>query len=117
MKPELKQRMILLLANSAILMSVYFYAASLGFPIYYIYFALGGILGLVYVIYNKGFSGKNITPEMLPDHMTPEQKQAFIEDSKRRLRSSRWMLTILVPILFTFAADLFYLFVLEGLFS
>ncbi len=116
MKPENRSLLLLLFANSAVLMSVYFVTASRGFPIYYIYLAAGAVLGLAYVIYNKGFSGKNVTPEMLPDTMTLEEKEAFLEDSRRRLRASRWMLTLILPIILTFAADLFYLFVLEGWF-
>ena len=65
-------------------------------------------------IYNKGFSAKDVTPDMLPDTMSQDEKQAFIEDGKLRLRRSRWMLTLLIPIILTIACDMFYLFVIEG---
>ena len=40
-----------------------------------------------YVIYNRGFSRKGLTPEMLPDTMTQEEKEEFIENGNRRLKS------------------------------
>ena len=100
--------------------TAYFVAQFYEFPIHYLYAAVGGVLGIAYLVYNKGFSGKGVTPEMLPDSMSLEEKKAFIEDSRRRLENSRWMLMILIPILLTFAADMVYLFIfpmIEGLFA
>jgi len=65
-----------------------------------------------YVIYNRGFSRKGITPDMLPDSMSEEEKTAFIEDGKQRLRRSRWMLIVILGFVVTFALDLAELFVL-----
>lgn len=105
-----------LLANCVAMLIIYFVVAirfQFGY-IFHIYVALGVVLGLSYVIYNKGFSAKDITPDMLPDTMSQAEKQAFIEDGKLRLRKSRWMLTLLLPIILTIACDMFYLFVIEG---
>ena len=81
----------------------------------FIYLAAGVGLGLYYVIYNRGFVGKNATPDVLPDTMSPAEKQAFLDDSKARLQKSRWVLTLLIPIILTFAADMIYLFLFPQL--
>ena len=113
---EKKVLMARLLANCVAMLIIYFVVA-IRFQfvyIFHIYVALGVVLGLSYVIYNKGFSAKDVTPDMLPDTMSQAEKQAFIEDGKLRLRKSRWMLTLLLPIILTISCDMFYLFVIEG---
>ena len=120
MKPEAKKLALHLFINSIILVVLYFIIAT-KFPyIWMIYLAAGAGLGFYYVIYNKGFSGKGVTPDMLPATMSLAEKEAFIEDSRARLQSSRWVLTILIPILLTFMLDMMYLFLLplvEDIFS
>lgn len=67
---------------------------------------------LTYVIYNRGFSRKGITKDMLPDDWSEEKKEEFIEDGKRRLHKSRWMIVVIFAFLITFAVDILELFVL-----
>jgi Ca2+/Na+ antiporter len=82
-----------------------------------LYLALTAVFTFAYVIYNRGFSGKGVTPEMLPDTMSLAEKEKFIEDAKLRLHKSNWMLTLIFPAIFTVGCDMFYLFVIEGLFA
>ena len=112
--PETSKLLVYLLLNSAILICLYFFISEkLQFPyISYIYLAVGAVLGLYYVIYNRGFVAKNATVDMLPDTMTTLEKQKFLDDGKERLHKSRWMLTVLVPIILTFMADIIYLFLI-----
>ncbi|MBO5939376.1 MAG: hypothetical protein J6Q82_07805 [Clostridia bacterium] len=75
---------------------------------------------LSYVIYNKGFSRRGVTREMLPDDWSEEQKNEFFEDGKNRQARSRWLLIPIFAFVFTFAIDAMELFVLpffSGLFS
>ena len=122
MKPEGKKLLIHLLLNSVILITLYFLIPTL-VPFYYmphIYLILGAFLALYYVIYNRGFVAKNASPDELPSHMSPVQKQAFIEDGRRRFQQSKWVLTWLIPIILTFLADCIYLYLFpyfEGLFA
>ena len=121
MKPEGKKLFAYLFLNSAILITLYFLIPSLLSFSYMpqIYLLLGAVLALYYVIYNRGFVAKNATPDELPNHMTPVQKQAFIEEGQRRFKKSKWVLTILIPIILTFFIDIIYLFLypyLEDLF-
>ncbi len=120
MKPDAKKLLYWLLINSVLFVTLYFVLVSKFPPIMIIYLAAGTVLAFAYVIYNRGFVGKNATPEMLPNTMTPEEKQQFITDCKERLRRSKWMLTVLVPILLTFMLEMMVQFLfpmLEGLFS
>ncbi len=70
------------------------------------YMAIAAIVIFTYVIYNRGFSRRGLTPEMLPDTMTKEQKQEFIEDGERRLRCSRPLLMLIFAFSFTFVYDI-----------
>ena len=111
---EKKKLMFYLLANSAILITLYFFLSEALQFLYIapIYLAVGAGLGIYYVIYNRGFVAKNATPDMLPDTMTLAEKQAFLQDAKERLHRSRWVLTILIPIVLTLMADMIYLYLL-----
>ena len=88
------------------------------FPyMHYLYLLAGGALGIYYVVYNRGFIGKNLTPDALPADMTAADKQKFIEDCMQRMKKSRWMLTIIIPIIITIAIDvilLLFLPTIEG---
>ena len=112
MKSENKKMMGYLLANSVALITLYFLLTEQFklFFIPYIYLGAGAVLGLAYVIYNRGFVGKNATPDMLPDDMPLENKHAFLEDCRQRLHKSRWMLTLILPIVLALGADMIYLF-------
>ena len=118
MKPE-NQWLLLLLIGNSILFSVAYFALATIFPIYIVYLAVGAVLTLIFAIYNRGFVGKNLKPEHLPDTMSHEEKQKFIGDCAARLHKSRWMITVIFPIVLAFCLDMMYLFLLptlEGMF-
>ena len=105
-----------MLVNSILFPVLYFTVANAGFDyILYVYTALAAILAFVFVIYNRGFSRKNITPEMLPDTMSAEEKKEFIADGERRLSASRWMIAFLFPLVLTVALDIIILILLPML--
>ena len=115
--PE-KTRLFWQMVFNCVAFPVIYFLVAAKFPyIFYVYVAVALIMAFVYVIYNRGLSAKGITPEMLPDTMSVAEKAAFIEEAKCRLRKSRWMLLILFPTIFTVGCDMFYLFVIEGLFA
>ena len=68
---------------------------------------------LAYLIYNRFLYRKGLTEEDLPDSMTPEQKQAFLEDGRTRLKKSKWMMLIILPLVLTFLFDAVDLFLLD----
>ena len=115
---EARQLMLTLLGSSVLILTVYFVLNSLEFwPIFFIYMGISAVLILIYVIYNKGFVYKDATPEMLPNTMTPEQKETVLGEAKARLRKSRWMLTLIIPFVLAFMLDALYLFILSDLFT
>lgn len=105
--------MLLLILNTGLFAAVYFVLPTLLHFRYLpqIYLAAGVALALWFVVYNKGFTHRNVRPEDLPDTLTPEQKEAWIEEGKTRFARSRWALLIIIPILLTFLFDMLYLFV------
>ena len=113
---------LLLLVNTVLFFGVYkallFYAEGTGetflsFCVMILYMAL--LLGftLAYLIYNRFLYRKGLTAEDLPDTMTPAQKEAFLEDGRERLRRSKWMMLIILPLVLTFLFDCVDLFILE----
>lgn len=114
MKPENKWLALLLVGNS-ILFSVAYFVLAAYFPIYIVYLVAGAVMTFVFIIYNRGFVGKNLTPEQLPDTMSYEEKQKFIDDCTDRLHRSRWMITVIFPVILAFALDMMYLFLLPML--
>lgn len=69
------------------------------------------VLVLVYIIYNRGFSRKGLTEDMLPADWTEEEKRAYIESGEKRLQRSKWMLVFIIAFTFTFIVEAFVLFV------
>ena len=76
------------------------------------YMAVATVVIFWYVIYNRGFSRKGITPDMLPASWDEDKKAEFIEDGKRRLVRSKPLLILVIAFIFTFALEAFELFAL-----
>ena len=74
------------------------------------------LLVVVYIIYNRGFSRKGITPEMLPNSWSIEKKEEFISSGERRLTDSKWMLVLIIAFLVNFSVDALELFVISRFF-
>ena len=122
-KPKRTRRyVILLIVNSVLFFALYktliFYAErtdetfySFVVMIFYMALLLGFLLA--YFIYNRFLYRKNLTPEQLPDTMSPEEKEAFIADGRERLEKSRWMMLIIFPLVLTFLFDAVDLFILD----
>lgn len=106
--------LLLLVAVTAVVFSVYrFFLQTPYFAtVLIVYMVLCAATVFGYVIYNRGFSRKGITAEMLPDSWSEEKKTEFIEDGERRRKQSRWVLIPMFAFLFTFAVDMIELWVL-----
>ena len=79
------------------------------------YFALLLGFSVAYIVYNQGFFRKNLTPDQLPSGMSDQEKQDFLDEGKRRMDKSKWMITVIFPLVMTFVIDMAILFVLEPL--
>ena len=113
---EGKRLTLQLILNTLLAMVVYFGCVALEF-IYmlYIYVGLAAVLFIVYMIYNRGFVLRGATPDMLPDTMSPVEKQARFDEAARRQRESRWMLTVIIPLVICILIDMLWLFFFEDL--
>ena len=89
------------------LMSYYFFEIVLG-----IYIGIASALVLAYVIYNRGFSRRGLTADMLPDTWSEEKKREFIADGEKRLSRSRPILFLIFAFFFTFVVDILELYAL-----
>ena len=125
--PRVKALAISLVINSALLIFIYFgamnldvvvikagvlapYPIMIGQLVYYAYWIVFAGFLIGYVAYNRAFTRKGVTTEMLPDSWSDEQKQEYVDDGVRRQEKSKWMLSVIIPLLVTIAADAIYLF-------
>ncbi|MBO5904451.1 MAG: hypothetical protein J6Q64_03645, partial [Clostridia bacterium] len=81
---EGKKLTLLLILNTLLAMVIYFGCVALEF-IYmmYVYVGLSAVLFIIYMIYNRGFVLRGATPDMLPDTMSPVEKQAAFDEAAR----------------------------------
>ena len=116
-----------MLVNTAILAFLYFavmatnivvippfviteYPITLSQIVYTVYWAVFAAFLTVFIVYNRAFTRRGLTPEMLPDTMSAVEKAEYINDGKERLEKSKWMLSVIIPLLVTIALDAIYLF-------
>ena len=107
----------LLLLNLILSFGIYCYfvmARNINW-IFWLYYAALAALSLAYVVYNRGFVAHGKTAADLPTEWGYEKKTAFLAERDRRLRNSKWMLTLIVPLCLTVLFDVIYLFYGEAL--
>jgi len=112
--PEKKGKVALILViNFIVIFALYFIGVTL-IPLatMIIYTVVLAVTSFGYVIYNRGFSRKNVTLDMLPDEWPPEKKTEFIEDGRRRMENSKWVLTVLLPLIAICAYELIDIYVM-----
>ena len=112
-KPHNLKKPLLLLGSTALFLATYIICVGT-FPTITLalYTALLAVFSLAYVIYNRGFSRKNVKLEDLPMEWSVDEKHEFIEDGRRRLKKSEWMLLIIIPLIIVYAYELISLFLL-----
>lgn len=105
----------ILLLNTIILFVVYRVLVNRGYFVQV--FTVYGIalLGLLcgYIIYNRGLIPKNLTREQLPADWDEAKKDAFLADAARRIKRSKWMLTLIFPLCITFAYEILDVLILD----
>lgn len=113
---EAKKTALLLLMNTMLALLIYFGCIALGFSaIFFVFVTLAAVLLLVYVIYNQGFVLRGATPEMLDESLPVEERQAMIDKAAARYHSSRWMMTVIIPLIVAVLADALYVYFLADL--
>ncbi len=120
-KPATKQDKILLvlmLGSMVVSTIVYFFlialsesveslrtAQILGIGTMVTFAVAGAGFVFAYIIYNRAFTRDGITPEMLPDTMSEQQKADFIQSGIDRKRKSKWMIVVILALLCPLAID------------
>ncbi len=104
---ESKRLFVLMLVNTVVLMLIYFYLVQEleSIAVMFVYMALLAILSIAFVIYNRGLPQGTISEDSLPFNWNAEQKREYIEDRAARLKRSRWMLTLILPLFVSLCAD------------
>lgn len=99
---------------SLVLLAFYYFSMNFNFfPIVMFGYMIAlAVLAFIYIIYNRALSRKGVTEDMLPVEWDIEKKRGFIEDGKRRLEKSRWMLVCIIALIVTFVVEAVTLFVL-----
>ena len=92
-------------------------AQILGMGVPVLYAAAGAIFLAAYIIYNRAFTRDNITPEMLPDTMSEQEKADFIQEGADRKRKSKWMIVVLFTLFVPLAIDFLILTAIPTLFG
>lgn len=80
-------------------------AQIFGIGIMVLYAVAGAAFLLTYLIYNRGFTRDNVTPEMLPDTMSEHEKVEFIQSAVRRKQKSKWMIVVIFALFTPLAID------------
>ena len=70
-----------------------------------VYMAITTALLVVYLVYNRGFSRRGVTEEMLPPEWSEEKKRDFVDSAKQRFNRSRWLLLIIASLFLVFVID------------
>lgn len=118
--------LVLLVVNTVLFFTVYRVLISYGeltdktflaFLSMVVYLTL--LLGftIAYLVYNRFFYRHGLTKDQLSDEWSDEEKEAFLADAAARVQKSKWMLTVIIPLLFTFLIDSLQLFIFEPVFG
>lgn len=124
MTPEQKKtataRVLTVVGVTFVLLVVYFSVSSLveagrlaygwGIGVMVTYMTAFAALLIAYIIYNRAFCAKNLTADMLPSDWSDEKKQTFLDENRKRIEKSKWMLLLIIPFVFVFLAEALYLF-------
>ena len=110
--------LLILVLNTIILCGLYYYIVNY-LPNYsgaiMIVYALSlSAMIIAYFVYNKGILQKHITEDMFPSEWSFEEKNEYILQIKQRAKKSKWMLTVIFPLIITFAIDIINLFLLDS---
>lgn len=70
-----------------------------------VYMAITTALLVICLVYNRGFSRRGVTEEMLPPEWSEEKKRDFVDSAKQRFNRSRWLLLIIASLFLVFVID------------
>ena len=117
-KPGNIKRALLLIGATLLFLSTYIICVQTFPEITLTVFSVAlASFSIAYVVYNRGFSRKNVKMEDLPMSWSTAEKHEFIEDGRRRLERSSWMLLVIIPLVIVYAYEAINLFLLPQIAS
>ena len=108
-----------ILVLSAISYALYYYLTSgkMGYSVanatMWVYFSLLCAFLCVYVVYNRAFVLQKRTVSELAKSVGTAEAERLIEDARERGRKTKWMVFVIVPLIFTFMLDMLNLFIFD----
>lgn len=75
-----------------------------------IYFLIVTILVCAIVFLNRGFSHKEVTPDMFDGQTDPDEIKKICDNINRQKRLAKKLMLILLPFIFSVLLDIIYLF-------
>ncbi|MBQ2766357.1 MAG: hypothetical protein IJF48_05165 [Clostridia bacterium] len=75
-----------------------------------IYFIIVTLLLCAIIFLNRGFSGKDVTPDMFSGDADPEHIKVVCENINRQKKLARKLMLVLLPFLLSIFFDMLYLF-------
>lgn len=104
-------RTILLLLAETVAIALLYHLACGFYPYAFLGFYAAAIaLGFGYVFSNYAFTRNGVTLDMLPPTMPLEDKKRYLAERDTRKEKTRWMLMLLIPLLFVIGLDILVLF-------
>ena len=73
------------------------------------------VAALLYISCNKGLVGTKVTPDLLPESWSEEEKSVFMADYRERKEKSKKLLVILLPMIATFFFEAIDIYFLQGI--
>ena len=116
-KQRIRIAVVVLVAVGLFFLSGPMMAQILGIGIMVLYAVAGAAFLFTYLIYNRGFTRDHITPDMLPDTMSEQEKRDFIDSALQRKRKSKWMLVVIFALFIPLAIDFLVLVAVPTLLS
>ena len=110
---------VFILILSAVSYAAYYYLTSGMFgytvanAVMWIYFTLLCVFLCVYILYNRAFVLNKRTAESFPKNMDRAEIEKILEESEKRSKKTKWMVFVIVPLIFTFMIDMLNLFVFD----
>ena len=109
-------RAIAVVTATLLLLFIYYLYIGFGLAqiVMIVYMVIPAGLLIAYLIYNRAFVYKDVTPDMLPAEWDEARKAAILESSRVRVQRSKWLLALLIPFVLVLMADALYLYVWDG---
>ena len=99
---------------SIVLLAFYYFSMSFSFfPfVMFGYMIAEAALVITYIVYNRGFSWRGVSEDMLPEKWDAEKRSSFLTECREKQKRSQWMLVAIISFLVTFICEVLLLFLL-----